>query len=134
MITNKCLLIGHLLFKYINFLNSSNFLFSRLNEVLVLYTNLSNIDLKDGSKILWHIFWNKKEEVEKEIWNTDILSALAPIVMWFLWKANSNTGSSANSLLSWDSDIMKIAGSFLDKNWDWNVKDDLLWMAMKKFF
>jgi len=92
--------------------------------------NLSNIDLKDWGKILGHIFWDKKEEVEKEVWNKDLLASLAPLVMWALWKANSESWSSASSLLSSDWTIMKMASWFLDKDKDWDIKDDLLWMAM----
>lgn len=95
--------------------------------------NLDNIDLEDGSKILGHIFGDKKEQIEKEVWNKSVLAALAPIVMWALWKANSETGSSVWDLISWDSTIMKMATSFLDKDWDGSFADDLMWMAMKKF-
>ncbi len=91
--------------------------------------NLGLLDLEDGNKILWHIFWDKKENVEKEVWDKKILSALASLVMWALWKANSSSWDSASSLLSspW---LMNIATSFLDKDWDGDIKDDLLWMAM----
>ena len=98
-----------------------------------LLDNLDNLDLKDWGKILGHIFGDKKEEVEKEVWDSSILSALAPFVMWALWKANSDSGSSAKDLLSGNSTIMKIATSFLDKDWDGSITDDLMWMAMKKF-
>ncbi len=92
--------------------------------------NLENIDLEDGKKILWHIFWDKKEEVEKEVWNKWVLEALAPIVMWVLWKANSATWKKASDLLSEDGIIMSLAKSFLDKDNDWEIMDDLMWMAM----
>lgn len=91
--------------------------------------NLSSLDLKEGNKILWHIFWDKKEEIENEVWDKNILSALAPLVMWTLWKANSASWESANSLLSADW-LMDMATSFLDKDWDGDVKDDLLSMIM----
>lgn len=94
--------------------------------------NFDNIDLKDWGKILGHIFGDKKEEAEKEAGNSSILAALAPMVMWALWKANSDSGSSASSML-WDSGLMKMATSFLDKDGDGDIKDDLLAMAMKKF-
>lgn len=98
-----------------------------------ILNNLDNIDLEDWSKILGHIFGDKKADVEKEVWDKSILSALAPIVMWALWKANSDTGASVWDLISWDSTIMKMATSFLDKDWDGSFADDLMWMAMKKF-
>ena len=95
-----------------------------------ILNNLWDVDLKDWSKILWHIFWDKKADVEKEIWNSNILSALAPMVMGALWKANSDSGSKTSDLLSNDWAVMKMANSFLDKDWDGDIKDDLLWMAM----
>lgn len=95
--------------------------------------NLDNIDLEDWKKILWHVFWDKKEEVEKEVWNSSILAALAPMVMWALWKANSGTWKKASDLLSDDWMLMWFAKKFLDKDWDWSITDDLMWMAMKKF-
>ena len=95
--------------------------------------NLDNLDLKDGSKILGHIFGDKKEEAEKEVWDKSVLAALAPIVMGALWKANSDSGSSAWDLLKGDSVIMKMATWFLDKDWDGSITDDLMAMAMKKF-
>ena len=92
--------------------------------------NLDNIDLEDGSKIVGHIFGDKKEAAEKEVGDSSILAALAPMVMWALWKANSDSGSSASDLLSGDWMIAKLATSFLDKDWDGDIKDDLMWMAM----
>ena len=92
--------------------------------------NLENIDLKDWWKILGHIFWDKKEEIEKEVWDKSILSALAPLVMWVLWKANSDSWLSATDIFSKDSTLNKLATSFLDKDWDCYIKDDLMWMAM----
>jgi len=92
--------------------------------------NLDNINLNDGSKILGHIFGDKKEQAEKEVGDSSVLAALAPMVMGALWKANSTSGSSASDLLSSDWMIAKLAISFLDKDWDWDIKDDLMWMAM----
>jgi len=95
--------------------------------------NLENIDLKDWEKILGHVFGDKKEDVEKEVWNKSILAALAPIVMWALWKANSESWEKASNLLSGDWMIMWIAKWFLDQDWDGQIMDDLVWLAMKKF-
>ena len=95
--------------------------------------NLDNIDLKDWGKILGHIFGDKKEEAEKETGNSSILAALAPMVMWALWKANSQTWKKSSDLLSDDWMLMWFAKKFLDKDWDWDIKDDLLAMAMKRF-
>jgi hypothetical protein len=95
--------------------------------------NLGNIDLKDWGKILGHIFWDKKAEAEKEAGDSSILAALAPMVMWALWKANSQTGKKSSDLLSEDWMLMWFAKKFLDKDWDGSITDDLMWMAMKKF-
>ena len=95
--------------------------------------NLGNLDLKDWGKILGHIFGDKKAEAEKEVWNASILAALAPMVMGALWKANSGTGKKAWDLLSEDWMLMWFAKKFLDKDWDWDITDDLMAMAMKKF-
>lgn len=92
--------------------------------------NLDNIDLKDWSKILWHIFGDDKEKIAEEVWNKWVMEALAPLVMWTLWKANSDSWDKASSLLASDWIIMKMATSFLDKDWDGDIKDDLMWMAM----
>jgi len=95
--------------------------------------NLEKIDLNDGSKILGHIFWDKKQEVEKEVGDSSVLAALAPVVMWALWKANTETWKKSSDLLSDDWMLMWFAKKFLDKDHDWSITDDLLWMAMKKF-
>lgn len=100
------------------------------NNNWTILDNLTDISLLDWRKILGHIFWDKKEEVEKEVWNNDILASLAPIVMWALWKANSESWETASSLLSSDSMISNITKWFIDKDGDWEIKDDLLWMAM----
>ncbi|PID87641.1 hypothetical protein CSB07_00465 [Candidatus Gracilibacteria bacterium] len=94
--------------------------------------NLGLLDLEDGNKILGHIFGDKKENVEKEVGDKKILSALASLVMGALGKANSSSGDSASSLLS-SPGLMNIATSFLDKDGDGDIKDDLLGMAMGFF-
>ncbi len=96
-----------------------------------ILSNPNKIDLWEWAKILEHIFGNSKNEVEKKVWNKSVLEALAPMVMWALWKANTKTWKNAKDLLSDDSMIMWIAKSFLDKNKDWNIMDDIFGMAMK---
>ncbi len=93
-------------------------------------SNPDKIDLSEWSKILGHIFWENKEEIEKKVWDKSVLEALAPMVMWALWEANTKTWKSASELLSDDGLIMWIAKSFLDKDKDWSIMDDMLWMAM----
>jgi hypothetical protein len=101
-----------------------------------LLKNLDGIDLQDGEKILGHIFGGKQANAEKQAGSSEGLAALAPIVMAALGKANSDTGETAGSMLSNDM-VMKLAGSFLDKDGDGDIKDDLMSMGMaflkKKF-
>lgn len=103
-----------------------------------LLDNFDNIDLKDGAKILGHVFGNKQAEVEKEIGNPDILSALAPMVMGSLGKANADSGESAGSLLS-NPALQGLAAKFLDQDGDGDVdKSDAIKFGInfikKKFF
>jgi hypothetical protein len=95
--------------------------------------NLESVDLEDWEKILGHVFGEDKEKIASQVGNKSVLAALAPMLMWALWKANSVTWKKAWDLLSSDWTIMKMATSFLDKDWDWSITDDLFDMAMKKF-
>jgi hypothetical protein len=93
-------------------------------------SNPDKIDLTEWSKILTHVFWNSKKEVEQKVWDKSVLEVLAPMVMWALWEANTKTWKSASDLLSDNWVIMWLAKSFLDKDNDWSIMDDLFWMAM----
>ena len=95
--------------------------------------NLDNIDLNDWEKILGHVFGDKKKEIEEKVGNKSVLAALAPIVLETLWKAKKESNLDLSNLLSDDWIVMNIARKFLDKDWDGQIMDDLLWMAMKKF-
>lgn len=101
-----------------------------------LLSNLDGIDLQDGGKMLGHIFGGMQADAEQKAGSSEGLAALAPIVMAALGKANSDSGETAGSMLSSDM-VMKVAGSFLDKDGDWDIKDDLMSMGMaflkKKF-
>ena len=92
--------------------------------------NLDNIDLGEWEKILGHVFGESKQEVEAKVWHKWVLQALAPIVLSALWKANTETWKKAKDLLSDDWVIMWLAKSFLDRDQDWSIADDLFDMAI----
>jgi len=93
-------------------------------------SNPDKIDLKEWDKILTHIFAEEKVEVEKKVWNKWVLEALAPLVMWALWEVNTKTWKGAKDLLSDDWIVMWIAKTFLDKDKDGSIMDDVFDMAM----
>ena len=107
-----------------------------------IFDNLEeNLDLNDWAKIANHIFWDKLKNVEKLGANKEVLSALWPIVLWALWKtAKAKWWDSLQAIISVLSGTWKkssILVAFLDKNWDWEIKDDLIRMLInwvKKFF
>jgi len=100
------------------------------NHTWEVLDNPEKIDLNEWSKILTHIFWDSKEEVETKLWDKSVLEALAPLVMWALWKANSETGKTAKDLLSDDWVVMWLAKVFLDKDKDGSIMDDVFDMAI----
>jgi len=93
-------------------------------------SNPDKIDLGEWAKILGHIFGDSKKEVEEKVGDKSVLEALAPMVMWALWEANTKTWKGAKELLSDDSVIMWLAKSFLDKDKDWSIMDDMFDMAI----
>ncbi len=95
-----------------------------------IFDNLQNLDLTDWQKIVSHIFGDNKSKIEKEVGNSDVLSAIAPMLLWALWKQKQKTWISASKNLSQDSLFMQMSKKFLDKDWDWDIKNDLFWMAM----
>lgn len=77
--------------------------------------DLSSLDLKDGGKIIGHIFGTNKDDVADEIakdsgidkgQSSDILSALAPIVMSALSKEKEDNGLDSDGLSSLTSTLM----------------------------
>ena len=81
--------------------------------------DLSNLDLSDGAKIIGHIFGNSKDDVANEIakdsginkgQSTNMLSALAPIVMSALGKEKEENNLDGDGLSSLTSTLI---GSFL---------------------
>lgn len=95
-----------------------------------IFEHLENLDLKDWQKIVSHIFGKDKSKIEKEVWNSDVLSAIAPMVLGALWKQKQKTWVSVSENLSQDSLFMQMSKKFLDKDGDGDIKDDLFGMAM----
>ena len=93
-----------------------------------------NIDLEDGWKIISHIFWDKKNDIEKKVGNTDVLKALWPVVMWALGKSAKEKWGSLEAIiwvLSWSSKKSSwILVAIFDKDGDWDYKDDLFKMIL----
>jgi len=108
-------------------------------------------DAAGASGILGHVFGDSQSDIEKQIVEATganpeqaqkILKIVAPIVMGSMWKAQDNGMDMAGMV----SGLSKMSGwkssnlltSFLDKDGDGDIKDDLLNMGMdhlkKKFF
>ena len=106
-----------------------------------ILNNLSDwIDLKDWWKIIGHIFGRDSANIERKLWNWNVLKALWPIVMGALWKSvNAKWWEIWDIawMLSASSKSSNILISFLDKDGDWDIKDDLFKMFInwlkKKF-
>ena len=108
-------------------------------------------DAAEASGILGHVFGDSQSDVEKQIAEATganpeqaqkILKIVAPIVMGSMWKAQDNGMDMAwmisglSKMSGWKSS--SLLTSFLDKDGDGDIKDDLLNMGMdhlkKKFF
>lgn len=121
---------------------------SVLNDVSKL---ANDPDAAEASGILWHVFENDQSDVEKQImkatWaNSEqaqkILKIVAPMVMGSMWKAQDD----GMDMVGMISGLSKMSGwkssslltSFLDKDGDWDIKDDILKMWVdqlkNKFF
>lgn len=118
----------------------------------------------NGTGILKHLFWQKQEKatellskksgVDKNTAN-DVLIQLAPIALELLGKAKKQTaarewGSGISDIVTSligsavskqktaaqgeSNPIMDIAEKFLDQDNDGSIWDDLIGMAMKKFW
>ncbi len=96
--------------------------------------NLEKLDLNDWDKIISHLFWWEKSKIEKKVWNSSVLKALWPIVLGALWKKAKLSNSWVWNILwtlSWSSKwVNSILVWFLDKNGDWDIKDDLFRMVL----
>lgn len=106
---------------------------------------ISNPESFKWDKILNHILWDNEERIEKSIgaklwlnaWLVAwVMKALAPLVMGQLWSAKREWINVA-SLLESDTWAKWMLLSFLDRDWDWEITDDLLkmgWDLLKKKF
>lgn len=106
---------------------------------------ISNPESFKWDKILNHILWDNEKTVENNIatklWLDSwlvawIMKSLAPLVMWQLWSAKREWINVADILKS-DTWSKWMLFSFLDKDWDWEITDDLLkmwWDLLKKKF
>ncbi len=108
-----------------------------------VFNRESEIDIVDGGKIMDHVMWDKSqkviESVATSLWVSQqqaksVISGMGPVVLWSLWKAKKEWKldiSSLGSILSSDSIInSNLIGSFLDKDGDGDIKDDLFTMAL----
>lgn len=112
----------------------------KLDKAIEKWHNTSDLklDLDDWAKILSHIMWGKSNDLinwlsKKSGLNSeksgDLIKLASSFLMENLWKAKNEWKIDAGNL----SGIMKMASGFLDKDWDWDIKDDLLTMIMNFF-
>lgn len=117
------------------------------DDVEGMISDVNNVDTNDGDKILAHIFGEKKDAYVDEISQKQGISAsnvggimkiLAPILMGMLGKQTTNKsktdsgfGNILDSFLGSGSSVTKMAKSFLDKNNDGNILDDIFGSIFK---
>lgn len=108
---------------------------------------LQNVDTEDGSRILEHIFSNKKQAVQSNLSKTtglkqdqvsSIMASLAPMILGFLGNQKKTQNldadgvSSLTSLLSQNlqkntgGSLFSMATKLLDANKDGSIIDDVL--------
>ena len=121
-----------------------------LNNALNSHLWESKIDIEDGKKILWHIFWNKESainEVAQATWQTQedaswVMWALSSVIMETLWDQKKAAGwfgtQEITKLLSWTWKDTDILGMVMDQDgdWDFDSKDAMsfgLWWFKDKF-
>jgi hypothetical protein len=119
------------------------------DDVEDMARDVNKIDTVDGEKILGHLFGNQKEDVALNISKKTgvqsmdimkILSILAPLLMGSLGnqsktrKMTDNKGidSSLETILGGRSGVMGMVTSFLDKDKDGSIIDDLLGNMLKR--
>ena len=116
-----------------------------LDAALEKHTNEENIDENEWTKILGHLFGNDTSKVSEAVavkaWVTNeqassITSMLTASVMWKLWAEKKAWNDVATELQN-DSMAKWMLTSFLDKDGDGDIKDDLMAKGMdflkKKF-
>lgn len=104
-------------------------------------TDIAGLDLKNGAKMLGHIFgWSEastEEKLAKAVGANpseakSLLSALAPVVMGQLGGAQTKGMNVSDITGLLQGDVSKtFLTSFLDKDGDGDIKDDLISMAIK---
>lgn len=103
------------------------------------------VDTDDGDKILSHIFGDRKEPITTELSEVQGLSApsvsgiikhLAPILMGLLArqasKPTERDGGLLDGILGKNSSMTSMGKSFLDKDKDGKILDDVLGSIFKK--
>ena len=107
-----------------------------------LFDDITSLVTKgdEGNKIVWHILWSKQNVIAELIAKklnisaeqaNSLLSFVAPMVMWYLWKATNATGGDATALkkiiqdeeqeLTKESNTPSIVLNLLDKDGDGDV-------------
>ena len=92
-------------------------------------SNIGEIDMMDGSKILGHILWDSgaaasslaQETGASKEQSQGVMNMLGPIVMGALWKEKASAGLGASDitkLLSGSSKSSNMLGMFLDQDGD----------------
>lgn len=113
-----------------------------------MLTNLDKVDTEDGEKILGHILGDKQEALTESLSAKQGLSAasvggvlkyLAPVLMAAIGKQamkpaekKGDNNDLLESMLGKDSSVTKMTKSFLDKNKDGSILDDLFGNFFKK--
>ena len=108
---------------------------------------LKNVDTKDGSKILEHIFGNNNKKIQNNISAqtglkdnqvSGMLAQLAPLLLGMLGKQKSSRNVGSNDLFSMlmglmgrsgNKGIMKTVTNMIDADGDGNIIDDISKMA-----
>ena len=113
-----------------------------IDAALEKHSDESNLDENEGSKIMGHIFGNDTAKVSEEIaakagvtneQASSITSMLTSSVMGKLW-AEKKAWNDVAADLQKDSVAKSMLTSFLDKDGDGDIKDDLMakWMDFLK--
>lgn len=118
-----------------------------------LFNFFNTVDKEDGTKILQHIFSNKKEQVQTNLSKTtglkqeqvgSLLSQLAPLLLRALGNQKKEQNLDANGISNLTSlltqklqqsggdSLFSLATKLLDSNKDGSIVDDLFKMFFKK--
>lgn len=115
------------------------------DDIKSMLNDVNKIDTEDGNKIINHILGDKRAKAEEEISKktsvdktavSNLMNTMGPIVMGLMGKQVSKVEDKkaapnlVNTLLGGDG-LKEIAKSFLDKDGDGNILDDLASMLFK---